>query len=80
MVSTGIEKQKDIKTILTCVKLYSMTSCHGFSGLGIPSSVFRANRSFLPKNEQIAKKMRDSLICSFLVSDLSDSLTIAHFL
>ena len=38
---------------------------------------------FLPKNEQMSyllKKMSDSLIRSFLVSDLSDSLTIAHFL
>ena len=38
---------------------------------------------FLPKNERMSdllKKMRDSLICSFLVSDLRDSLTIAHFL
>ena len=31
---------------------------------------------FLSKNE----RMSDSLIPSFLVSDLSDSLTIAHFL
>ena len=38
---------------------------------------------FLPKNERMShllKKMSDSLICSFLVIDLSDSLTIAHFL
>ena len=38
---------------------------------------------FLPKNEQMSdllKKMSDSLIRSFLVSNLSDSLTIAHFL
>ena len=38
---------------------------------------------FLPKNERMSdllKKMSDSLIRSFLVSDLSDSLTIAHFL
>ena len=37
---------------------------------------------FLPKNEQMSdslKKTSDSLICSFLVSNLSDSLTIAHF-
>ena len=37
----------------------------------------------LSKNERMShllKKMRDSLIRSFLVSDLSDSLTIAHFL
>ena len=37
---------------------------------------------FLPKNEQMSdslKKTSDSLIRSFLVSDLSDSLTIAHF-
>ena len=38
---------------------------------------------FLPKNDRLRdslKKMSNSLICSFLVSDLSDSLTIAHFL
>ena len=38
---------------------------------------------FLSKNERMSdslKWMSDSLICSFLVSDLSDSLTIAHFL
>ena len=37
----------------------------------------------LPKNEQMSyslKKTSDSLICSFLMSDLRDSLTIAHFL
>ena len=55
-----------------------------FLGLGICSSVFRVNRSFfLPKNEQMSnwlKKMSDSLIRSFLVSDLRDSLMIAYFL
>ena len=38
---------------------------------------------FLPKNERTSdslKKTSDSLIRSFLVSDLSDSLTITHFL
>ena len=38
---------------------------------------------FLPKNERMSdllKKMSDSLIRSFLVRDLSNSLTIAHFL
>ena len=38
---------------------------------------------FLPKNERKSdslKKMSDSLIRSFLVSNLSDSLRIAHFL
>ena len=37
------------------------------AGLGIRSSDFRANRLFLPKNEQMndsLKKMSDSLICS----------------
>ena len=37
---------------------------------------------FLPKNERMSdslKKMSDSLICSFLVSDLSESLMVAHF-
>ena len=38
---------------------------------------------FLPKNERMSdslKKMSNSLIHSFLVSNLSDSLTIAHLL
>ena len=38
---------------------------------------------FLPKNEQMSdslKKISNSLICSFLVSNLSNLLTIAHFL
>ena len=38
---------------------------------------------FLPKNQRMSdllKKMSDSLIRSFLVSDLSNSLVIAHFL
>ena len=38
---------------------------------------------FLPKNQQMSdslKKISDSLIRSFLVSDLSNLLTIAHFL
>ena len=38
---------------------------------------------FLFKNERMVdllKKMSNSFICSFLVSDLSDSLMIAHFL
>ena len=37
---------------------------------------------FLPKNEKMSdllKKMNDSLICSFLVSDLSDLLTSLIF-
>ena len=53
------------------------------AGLGFRSSVFERIARFLPKHEQMSnslKKMNDSLICSFLVSDLSDSLTIAHFL
>ena len=34
----------------------------------------------LKKTSDSLKKTRDPLICSFLVSDLSDLLTIAHFL
>ena len=37
---------------------------------------------FLPKNERMSdslKKISDSLISSFLVSDLSESLMVAHF-
>ena len=47
-----------------------------FPGLGIRSSVFWANRSCLWKNEWMRdslKKPSDLLICSFLVSDLSES-------
>ena len=47
-------------------------------GLGIRSFDFRANRLFFVKNERMSdslKKMRDSLIRSFLVSEMSDSLT-----
>ena len=61
-----------------------------YSGLGIRSSVFRANRLFFAKNERMIdslKKKSDSLIFgeqpkrfahgrSFLVSDLSESLTL----
>ena len=53
------------------------------AGLGICSFDFRANCSFLSKNEQISdllKNMSDLLIGSFLVSELSNWLTIAHFL
>ena len=66
------------------------------TGLGIRSSVFRANRSFFAKklaNERFALKNErfpHSLIfgerlerfahgCSFLVSDLSESLMVTHF-
>ena len=51
-------------------------------GLGIRWSVFWANRSFLRKNERMSdslKKTSDLLICSFLVSDLSESLMVTHF-
>ena len=51
----------------------------GNSLIGFPSE----SLVFLPKNEQMTdllKKMSYSFIRSFLVSDLSDSLTIAHLL
>ena len=41
-----------------------------------------ASLVFLRKNERMSnslKKMSDSHICSFLVSDLSESLMVAHF-
>ena len=53
-----------------------------FPGLGIRSSVFWANRLFLRKNERMSnllKKTSDSLIHSFLVSNLSDLLTSLIF-
>ena len=51
----------------------------GNSLIGFPSE----SLVFSPKNEQMSdslKKTSDSLIRSFLVSDLSDLLMIAHFL
>ena len=64
-------------------KRISINSCERFNvkifflRLGICSFVTR----FLPKNEQMSyslKKISDSLIRSFLVSDLSDLLTVTH--
>ena len=52
------------------------------AGLGIRSMVFWANRSFFAKkwaNEQFAEKTSNLLIHSFLVSNLSDWLMVAHF-
>ena len=48
----------------------------GEAGLGIRSWFSERITLFLSKNE----RMSNSLIRSYLVSDLSDSLTIAHFL
>ena len=67
----------------------SYQKCFGqrlLSGLGICSSVFWANCSFFAKkwaNERLAKTTRDLLIpsifgWSFLVSDLSELLMVAH--
>ena len=54
-----------------------------YAGLEIISTVFSERIArFLPKNEQMSdslKKMRDSLIRSFLVSNLSDLLTSLIF-
>ena len=71
-------------------QIFKVTDCQGnyalvrcYAGLGIRSSVFRTNRSFFDQklaNGRFTQKMSDSLIRSFLVSDLSNSLTIAHFL
>ena len=47
------------------------------AGLGIRSFDFRANHSFWSKNERMSdlfQKMSDSLICSFLVGEMSDLL------
>ena len=53
-----------------------------YTGLGIRSSIFWANCSFLAKNERMSdslKKRCNLLIRSFLVSNLSDSLMVTHF-
>ena len=59
-------------------KTAQMLSLLYFAELGIRSFDFQAKRSFLSKNERMSgslKKMSNSLICSFLVSEMSDSLT-----
>ena len=51
---------------------------HNDPGLGIRSFDFRVNHSFFVKkcaNEPFTQKMSDSLICSVLVSEMSDLLT-----
>ncbi len=53
------------------------------AGLGIRSSDIRANRSFFAQkwvNERFAQKNERFTHLPFLVSEMSDSLTIAHFL
>ena len=57
------------------------------AGLGIHSSVFWVNRSFFCKKlaniewmSNPLTKTSDSLIRSFLLSNLSESLMVAHFL
>ena len=65
------------------------------AGLGIRSSVFQANCSFLPKNERMSDSLKNERFahllifgerperfthdCSFLMSNLSKSLMVAHF-
>ena len=56
-----------------------MSATDTWAGLGISSFDFRANRLFLVKNEQMSyslKKINDSLISSFLMSEMSNSLTL----
>ena len=50
-----------------------------FAGLGIRSSVFCANCSFFAKNERMSASHKKRAICSFLVSDLSDSRMVPNF-
>ena len=61
-----------------------MSNIYGFlQGWEFAHLISERITHFLSKNERMSdslKKMSDSLIRSFLVSDLSDLLTIAHFL
>ena len=61
-----------------------MSNIYGFlQGWEFAHLISEQITSFLSKNERMSdllKKMSDSLIRSFLVSDLSDLLMIAHFL
>ena len=68
-------------TVSSFAQLHNMV--YNPQGWEFASFDFRVNRSFFVQNERMSdslKKISDSLIRSFLVSDLSDSLTIAHFL
>ena len=84
-----------VKSFIVAFSTFHIGSCTK-PGLGIRSFDFRANRSFLPKNEQMSdslKKKSNSLIRSFFgerperfthdrsfpLSDLGESLMVAHF-
>ena len=76
--------QKTRKTILVkpcmfaCWIIFTLSGlkCHkNLAGLGIRTLVFRANPGFLPKTERMSdslNKTSDSLIRSFLMSDLRE--------
>ena len=66
-----------------CYMAYPTAFMTAMQGWEFAHRFFEQITRFLPKNERMSdslNKMSDSLICSFLVSDLSDSLTIAHLL
>ena len=56
--------------------------CNGFQGRDFAHRFSERIARFFAKkwaNEWFAQKMSDLLICSFLVSDLTDLLMVAHF-
>ena len=58
-------------------------SMYDYQGWEFAHRISERIARFLPKNERMSdsiKTMSDSIIHSFLLSDLSDLLTIAHFL
>ena len=65
------------------ISVFEPLSTATTAGLGLRSSFSKQIARFLPKNERMSdslKRTSDSLIGSFLVSDLSDSLMTTHFL
>ena len=72
--------------LFTCTVIHLLLRCNSvtvYQGWKFAHLISQQITRFLSKNERMSdslKKMNDSLNCSFLVSDLSDLLTIAHFL
>ena len=74
------EREKSIRSRVLVVREF----LHGSdiskeAGLGIRSSVFWENHSFLWQDGWMSDWLKKWVICSFLVSDLSDLLMVAHF-
>ena len=81
---TEKEKKKSFGVRFLCVfHVQRMQICPSWQqGWEFPHRFSEQIARFLQKNEQTSeslKKTSDLLICSFLVSDFSNSLMVAHF-